>query len=150
MKSTDDILEKHCPVFGNLFMDKQNKAMVDMRDSILKAMNEHAEQYRRLAKDAAFELGKANIHILKLEERLKDSDERISNLDDDLTASKERNLYKDMKIQQLEAVIDQRDTSIKNLIKINERLNREIEGPDDGLNASHREEDSPRNSGWSV
>jgi len=31
-------------------------------------MREYAEQYRRLAKDAAFELGNANIRILKLEE----------------------------------------------------------------------------------
>jgi hypothetical protein len=122
MNSPEDILGKHCPGFSALFLDKGNKAVMEMYTSILKAMEEYSQNAYN----------------------------RLSDMDDDFTACKERNLSKDMKIQQLEAVIDQRDTSIKNLLRINEQLNREIEGPDDGLNASHREDDSPRNSGWSV
>jgi hypothetical protein len=43
MKTIDQVLEKHCPVFGNLFMDKQNMAMVSMRESIVNAMDEYAK-----------------------------------------------------------------------------------------------------------
>ena len=98
MNTAEDTLGKHCPGFSALFLDNRNKAVMEMYTSILKAMEEHSQNAYN----------------------------RLSDLDDDLTACKERNLSKDMKIQQLEAVIDQRDTSIKNLIKINERLNREI------------------------
>jgi len=42
------ILEKHCPVFGPLFLDKSNKAQMGMLNGILSAMEEHALQYKTL------------------------------------------------------------------------------------------------------
>jgi predicted nuclease with TOPRIM domain len=42
------ILEKHCPVFGALFLDKTNKAQMEMFKGIIAAMEEHALQYKTL------------------------------------------------------------------------------------------------------
>lgn len=40
--TADQILEKHCPVFGALFLDKTNKAQVQMYTSIIAAMDEYS------------------------------------------------------------------------------------------------------------
>jgi hypothetical protein len=44
MKTPEEILEKNCPVFGALFLDKKNKAQMQMRDGILNAMKDYANE----------------------------------------------------------------------------------------------------------
>jgi chromosome segregation ATPase len=88
-------------------------------------MNDYAEQFRRLAKDAAFELGNANIQILKLEENIGFlAQERI-------TALKE--------IKDLE---EQLDNLQKEVVKLQNRkpFVRDVTfdpDPNDGKNSSH-------------
>ena len=74
MKTPEEILRNHFD------FDKRNyiNGMPHL-DELSLACREYAEQYRRLAKDAAFELGNANIQILKLEERIKRLNENSYN-----------------------------------------------------------------------
>ncbi len=64
MKKAEDIIESYMSF--NTTTGRANKR--PLKVSICIAMTEYAEQYRRLSKDLAFELGNAN-EIIKLREK---------------------------------------------------------------------------------
>lgn len=75
MKTPEQILESNCPVFGGLFLDKRNKAQMQMRDGILNAMKDYANEVSVITLAKAqkeieilnFELSKAEDIIHKLQ-----------------------------------------------------------------------------------
>lgn len=64
MKTTEEVLREHFD-----FDDRKYLNGMPHLDDLSLACREYAEPFRRLAKDAAFELGNANVQILKLKEQ---------------------------------------------------------------------------------